>query len=526
MITATHLTRQFGARTVVDDVSFEVAGGEIVALLGPNGAGKTTTLRMLAGLIEPTTGSVTIGGVALTRATGATLRRRVGFLTESPGLWDRLTVRENLRTYAGLYGLTSAERAIDRVLDALESRDCDSTRAAELSKGMRQKVALARALLHEPDVLLLDEPTAGLERRSARRPSTAVDDRTNDDTRHRRGIGVSLDRSGVRCVSGDRRRSVDAASARSRSPDARVDRGAGRRGSADSRGAGRDIGARRGVLEACGAGKAGGEKMTFTRIRTLVAKEWLDLARNRAALVPVALVTLMSVALPPALVIVIPRLTGRTLADDADLVRVAMSAGLHGELSIEARVQLFMFQQFLMLLLLTPATGAMALAAHSVVGEKQARTLEPLLATPITTWELLVAKVLGALMPTLTISGIGLLLFFAGIAAMAAPGVMPAMLSWRTVLLIVVVGPTVALASLQSAIVVSSRVNDARTAQQFSVLIIIPLTAILVAQFTGALWLSATALGFIGLGLFGAWILLTLLSVAMFERESILTRWK
>src|SRR5262249_5845683 len=94
VISAQHLTRRFGARTAVDDLTFEVARSEIVALLGPNGAGKTTTLRMLAGLIAPTSGSIAIDGVPLTRATGAAIRGRIGFLTEAPGLWDRLTVRE------------------------------------------------------------------------------------------------------------------------------------------------------------------------------------------------------------------------------------------------------------------------------------------------------------------------------------------------------------------------------------------------------------------------------------------------
>jgi len=101
-----------------------------------------------------------------------------------------------------------------------------------------------------------------------------------------------------------------------------------------------------------------------------------------------------------------------------------------------------------------------------------------------------------------------------------------AMVSARTLLLITVVGPGAALVALQAAIVISSRVNDARTAQQFGVLLIIPLIGLLVAQFSGSLWLSATALGFIGVGLFGVWILLTLVSAALFQRESILTKWK
>src|SRR5213075_1701552 len=117
---------------------------------------------------------------------------------------------------------------------------------------------------------------------------------------------------------------------------------------------------------------------------------------------------LLSIGLPFGTTLGLPFLTGQHLSDDSDLERVSAIVGAHEELSSEGRIQLFLFQQFLMLFLLTPITGAMALAAHGIVGEKQARTLEPLLATPVTTIELLVAKVLGALLPSLAISLAGL----------------------------------------------------------------------------------------------------------------------
>jgi ABC-2 type transport system ATP-binding protein len=180
VISAVALTRHFGLHAAVQDVTFEVARSEIVALLGPNGAGKTTTMRMLAGLIAPTSGSVLIDGRALTRSTGTRLRGRIGFLTETPGLWDRLTVRENLSIYAGLYDVSRPAAAVDRALAVLGLVDRASTRAGELSKGLRQKVALARALLHDPPILLLDEPTSGLDPEVSRDVRRLLRERRND----------------------------------------------------------------------------------------------------------------------------------------------------------------------------------------------------------------------------------------------------------------------------------------------------------------------------------------------------------
>jgi ABC-2 type transport system ATP-binding protein len=168
MLSASHLTRRFDDRVAVDDVSFEVAPGEIFALLGPNGAGKTTTLRMLAGLIAPTTGTVRVEGEELTRRSAARLRGRIGFLTEAPGLWDRLPVRRNLQVYARLHGLPDADRIVDEALEMFELSARAFDPAAQLSKGLKQRVALARTLLHKPAVVLLDEPTSGLDPEASR----------------------------------------------------------------------------------------------------------------------------------------------------------------------------------------------------------------------------------------------------------------------------------------------------------------------------------------------------------------------
>jgi ABC-2 type transport system ATP-binding protein len=168
MLTASNLTRRFDDRVAVENVSFEVAAGEIFALLGPNGAGKTTTLRMLAGLIEPTSGRVHIGDETMTRHTASRLRGRIGFLTEAPGLWDRLPVRQNLRVYARLHGIADADRAVDESLAAFDLSSRAGDPAAQLSKGLKQRVAIARTLLHHPSIVLLDEPTSGLDPEAAR----------------------------------------------------------------------------------------------------------------------------------------------------------------------------------------------------------------------------------------------------------------------------------------------------------------------------------------------------------------------
>jgi ABC-2 type transport system ATP-binding protein len=168
MLTAANLTRRFGQRVAVENASLTLEPGQIFALLGPNGAGKTTTLRMLAGLIEPSSGTIAVDGQPMTRRTASRIRGRIGFLTEAPGLWDRLTVRQNLAVYAQLQGVDDARRAVDDTMRLFGIADRGEQLAAELSKGLKQRAALARTLIHKPDVVLLDEPTSGLDPESAR----------------------------------------------------------------------------------------------------------------------------------------------------------------------------------------------------------------------------------------------------------------------------------------------------------------------------------------------------------------------
>ena len=167
MIRATGLTRRFGELTAVDRLDLDVKQGEVFGFLGPNGAGKTTTVRMLAALIAPSSGMASIAGIDLGRDNQA-IRARVGVLTETPGLYRRLSAWDNLMFFARLYRVANAEQQVEKYLKLFDLWERRESPAGSYSKGMRQKLAIARALLHEPQILFLDEPTAGLDPEAAK----------------------------------------------------------------------------------------------------------------------------------------------------------------------------------------------------------------------------------------------------------------------------------------------------------------------------------------------------------------------
>jgi ABC-2 type transport system ATP-binding protein len=169
MIEARSLTRRFGAFTAVQDVTFDVPDGAILALLGPNGAGKTTTVRMLAGLIAPSSGEASVSGFDV-RTHPDAVRARAGLVTDAPGLYEQMALPAYLDFFGALYGLPQPQRRrrIDELIEFFELGDHRRERMVGFSKGMKQKVALARALLHEPAALFLDEPTSGLDPLAAR----------------------------------------------------------------------------------------------------------------------------------------------------------------------------------------------------------------------------------------------------------------------------------------------------------------------------------------------------------------------
>jgi len=169
MLTAKSLTKRYGALTAVDRLDLEIGRGELFGFLGPNGAGKTTTIKMLVGLLRPTSGMASVAGFDLLRQ-GEAAKARIGYVPDTPVLYERLTGREFLEFSGDLYHVPRAtrDRRIDALLQLFDLKDRGHDFLSSYSRGMRQKISLAAALLHDPQVLFLDEPTVGLDPRSAR----------------------------------------------------------------------------------------------------------------------------------------------------------------------------------------------------------------------------------------------------------------------------------------------------------------------------------------------------------------------
>jgi ABC-type multidrug transport system, ATPase component len=187
MLRASGLGRQFGSLWAIRDMDLEVFRGEVLGLLGPNGAGKTTTVRLLTALIAPTEGHASVDGLDVTER-AEEVRARVGILTETPGLYDKLSAAANLDFFGRLHDLDATTRAtqIERYLRLFSLWDRRDDIAGTFSKGMKQKLAIARALLHEPAVIFLDEPTAALD------PEAAYVVREAIEALHRSGRTIVL----------------------------------------------------------------------------------------------------------------------------------------------------------------------------------------------------------------------------------------------------------------------------------------------------------------------------------------------
>jgi ABC-2 type transport system permease protein len=266
------------------------------------------------------------------------------------------------------------------------------------------------------------------------------------------------------------------------------------------------------------------------RVVALARKDAAELLRNPGAVIPAVLMVVASL-FPAFLVIgLVPRLVGTTLEESGDFAEAAANAAGRipelAELSGNALIQTFLFHQFSLLLLLIPIVSATALATHAVIGEKQSKALEPLLATPISTIELLAAKTLTPFLFALALMWSALLLYVLGAVALGEPGVWQALVGLRLFLLFGLLGPLIELASLQVSVIVSSRTSDPRSAQQITALLILPVTIVFVAQLMGLVIIGSAAILLASLGCLILNILLLWGGVRVFERESILTRWR
>ena len=272
--------------------------------------------------------------------------------------------------------------------------------------------------------------------------------------------------------------------------------------------------------------------MTFGwhRVFALAQKDAVELLRNPGAIVPAVLMVLGSL-FPAFLVIVItPRMVGTTLEDSGEFAEAAAKAaalmpelaGLTGN----ALVQAFLFHQFSLPLLMVPVVASMSLATHAVIGEKQSKALEPLLSTPISTLELLAAKAMTPFLFALGLTWSAGALYLLGAALIGEPGVFRAVAGPRLVIMFLVLGPLVELASLLVSVIVSSRSNDPRSAQQITALLILPITIVFVAQLMGLVVVGSTAMLLGAAGCIVLNVILFWVGIQVFQRETILTRWR
>lgn len=266
------------------------------------------------------------------------------------------------------------------------------------------------------------------------------------------------------------------------------------------------------------------------RILAVARKDAAELWRNPGALVPAVLMAIASLIPAFLVAVVLPMLVGERLTESDDFTEGAALAiqivPELGHLDGNALVQGFVFHQFGLLLLMVPVVGSMAIAAHAVIGEKLGRTLEPLLASPVSTGELLTGKTVMPLTFSLALMWLTLVAYVGGIGMVAEPGVWRALAGPRTLFLFFAVGPLLTLVSLLMAVIVSSRVNDPRTAQQLSVLVVMPITLVFVGQFFGQFLLRTGTLITVAIALAILAVMLLWVGVYVFDRERILMRWK
>lgn len=537
MIEAVGLRRQFGPVVAVDGVSLRVPDGTILALLGPNGAGKTTTVRMLAGLLAPSAGEALVAGCDV-RSHPAGVRTRVGLVTDMPGLYEHMTPVAYLDFFGRMYGIDAATRAkrIDEFLSLFDLQAHRGKRMAGFSKGMQQKVALTRALLHEPTVLFLDEPTAGLDPLAARAVRELIVGLkharrsiilcTHDlDEAERLADTVAILRQGriVACdtpaalragATADTLVQVSLAAPCAAAPVVAAQvAGVSRTSVASERDAAGGVlsywtrlpeRTNPPVIAGLVAAGAGIVSVSCTT-RTLedVYAAALDasapmpsVVRRGADLVRGPLVERLVVpsAVPPGdaatLWLIARRAAVESMRDRMTLVMsiffavfvplgllliIVRTAGSGPSGGADADLGgLLAF--YLLMVGLLPGVSAVGIAAGQFAGEKERGVLTPLLAAPASNLAIFGGKVLGAVIPPLLYAVVAEVVYLGGIAVLLGParlGLLPPALSVAMVLLV----PAVTCFAAILASLISSRVRTYNAAQQIGGLVLFPIWA-------------------------------------------------
>ena len=490
MIRASGLGRRFGSRWAVEDVSLEIREGTLLALLGPNGAGKTTTVRMLSGLLAPTSGVANVGGCDVASQPAA-VRARVGLVTDVPGLYEQMTPLAYLRFFGRLYGLGShgLDSRVDSLLELFELDARANDRMVTFSRGMQQKVALARALLHEPAVLFLDEPTAGLDPLAAR----SVRELVLGLKHARRSIVLcthDLDEAErladqIAIMQGGRILAVDtAANLRQRIfTDTRVTvklsppfPASAPAGVVEYRTPNPTEDNPRRIAELVAEG-ARIVSLTQTeptledvyaaaihgQLRCTIERPTEDVPPTTDATPPLANAA--------ALWVVAWRAAAESLNDQ--LTRL-----MNVFLAILAPLALVVFlREALPLYLLAvgtlPAVGAVGIAAGQFAGERERGVLTPMLASPVSNLTIFGGKVLGSILPPLLYSLIAEMIYVIGVAVVLGPAAIGVLATPFSIVVVILVALVTSLAAI-IATLVSSRVRTYNAAQQVAGILVIP----------------------------------------------------
>jgi ABC-2 type transport system ATP-binding protein len=562
MIRARGLGRRFGAFQAVQDVSIDVTDGMLLALLGPNGAGKTTTVRMLSGLLAPTHGSALVAGCDV-GSDPAGVRARIGLVTDVPGLYEQMSPLAYLQFFGRLYGVDPSTRArrIDSLLDMFDLTNRRGDRMVTFSRGMQQKVALARALLHEPSVLFLDEPTAGLDPLAAR----AVRELILNMKHARRSIILcthDLDEAErladqVAILQGGRILALDAPSELRQmaspethvrvtlappypisAPDGFVEFHTPEPAVSNPQvvadlvaGGARIVSVTCSTrsLEDVYASTVNGNGAPLQRQEAIAGFDGvldppLHVQRAIAAHPPGDAGALWLIALRASLESLNDRLTRLMNVFFALVAPMLMLfLVLRPQASSAGELTPSQLAFYLLVIGMMPAAGAVGIAAGQFAGERERGVLVPLLASPATNLAIFGGKVLGSILPPVLYSLIAQLIYLGGVALVLGPERLALLPPALAVGMLLLVPSATCLAAIIGTLV-SSRVRTYNAAQQIAGILLIPLWVILFAlafslQDWGIVGIALTILCTLALD-----VVLVLFAARTWRREEILSQ--